>query len=623
MSASADSDPALAILGNDETLNPSLCAACRGLFTKQGIHQLRTQQGYRHLKLADIRSSSQKGCPVCKLFLEPENWGAALYGNGMDDRYIFARIENDSSYVRPSGAFVMSRLELSWVTDEKRQFRKRISPLSFYAHQDDPCAAFVPRRPVHSDFASPKIISTARAFIDECRAGHAECEPRESPACLPTRVLDVTGNRPEAEVKLHLPHPQEIAEYVTLSYCWGGPQPLLLTLETLEEFQSGIDISRLPPTIRDAVVTTRNLGFQYLWVDALCIIQDSEQDKFNEIGNMGEVYRNSTITLSASQATSVTQGFSPVFTFQGVGADGDNIAAQGVAVDLSLAAGKRGRFHLTKKVYDQVETQPLNKRGWALQEYLLSGRILSFGNEAVWICGRHKHRPLIPSVMYVAVFPSLARTTLSAARQLNADQRSELWADAVNDFTGRDLTIADDRIRALTGVISVFEVAWADKCLWGLWESNFVVDAWWRRSRAAPPALSNARSRRAPSWSWMSVDSQVQQRDQSARSTTASLVSIADSRWAVNLAAKLIPARQQQQRLVMHMDLTEEGAREEVNGRAMSLLQLGEHLNGFSEGLLVVEEAVGSNTFRRVGFFESCDDSHLWADAQYRTVELV
>ncbi|KAK3392824.1 heterokaryon incompatibility protein-domain-containing protein [Podospora didyma] len=565
----------------------------------------------------------------------------------MNDRHIFVRLEDDSAYMKP-GALVVCRLSLSWITNEKRQSRKRISPLSFYASEDDPCASFVPIRPVHSDFATPRVISTARAFIDECRGGHPECEPR-TPTRLPTRVLDVTGS----QVKLHTPGCHELGEYVTLSYCWGGPQPLLLTQHTVDEFRSGLDESRLPPTIRDAVTATRLLGFRYLWVDALCIIQDSEQDKLFEIGNMGEVYRNSIVTLSASRSSSVNQGFSPGIKGQdnGIKVSG---SSEGVAVELSLAGGHKGRLNLAKKIYDQFEALPLNQRGWALQEYLLSGRILAFGNEAVWMCGKHKHRPLVPSIMYIAPFPSLARTTLSAVRQLKADERASIWADVVNDFTGRDLTVADDRVWALAGVINVFQVAWADKCMWGLWRSNFVVDAWWRRSRHAKPALSNTRSKRAPSWSWMSLNSQVQQRDMAVRSTTASLVSVADdSGWAINLHARLLPTphqpdvelpnteaaqsvvvqaqdslslltsvlrhTQQQQRLILHMDLLED----EVDGKPKLLLQLGEHASGFSEGLIVVQEMAGDITFRRVGFFESCDDSHLWASAQYQTVRLI
>ncbi|KAK0703092.1 heterokaryon incompatibility protein-domain-containing protein, partial [Lasiosphaeria miniovina] len=365
----------------------------------------------------------------------------------------------------------------------------------------DPCAAFVPRRPVHSDFTSQTVISIATGIIDECRNGHSECQPRQ-PTPLPTRVLNVAGG----QVRLHLARPDEHAEYVTLSYCWGGPQPLILLHDTLDTFVEGIDTDRLPLTIRDAVAATRALGLQYLWVDALCIIQDSEEDKGFEIENMGEVYRNSVLTLAASRATSVNQGFSPTALPDSSPATSTISTAP---IDLSLANGKTGRLYLTKKVYDQVEALPLNKRGWALQERLLSGRVLAFGNEAVWMCGKHRHRPLVASVLYTAPFPSLTCTTLAALRALDAARRASHWADVISDFTGRDLTVADDRVRALMGVVNVFAAVWGDRCLWGLWTSSFVLGAWWR----ARPRPGDIRSARAPSWSWMSLDCQVQQRD--------------------------------------------------------------------------------------------------------------
>lgn len=38
-------------------------------------------------------------------------------------------------------------------------------------------------------------------------------------------------------------------------------------------------LDNLPPTIQDALRVTQTLGFQYIWIDALCIMQDSEDDK--------------------------------------------------------------------------------------------------------------------------------------------------------------------------------------------------------------------------------------------------------------------------------------------------------------------------------------------------------
>jgi hypothetical protein len=87
--------------------------------------------------------------------------------------------------------------------------------------------------------------------------------------------------------------------YITLSYCWGNLQGMLILLHgNLAELQRGINITSLPATFRDAVIVTKNLGFQYLWIDALCIIQDPETDKSLELPEMKDIYQNSALTIA-------------------------------------------------------------------------------------------------------------------------------------------------------------------------------------------------------------------------------------------------------------------------------------------------------------------------------------
>ena len=69
--------------------------------------------------------------------------------------------------------------------------------------------------------------------------------------------------------------PTRLDDYVALSYCWGGDQAVKTTKATLEKHKTGIPIYSLPATIRDAITVTRRVGIGFLWVDSLCIIQDS------------------------------------------------------------------------------------------------------------------------------------------------------------------------------------------------------------------------------------------------------------------------------------------------------------------------------------------------------------
>lgn len=101
--------------------------------------------------------------------------------------------------------------------------------------------------------------------------------------------------------------------YVALSYCWGTSQKnVLLTRATVKRFQTiGLDVAQLPQTIQDAILVTRNLGVRYIWIDALCIIQNEpELENFKlEAPKMGEYYSNAYVTLAAGSATDCAEGF--------------------------------------------------------------------------------------------------------------------------------------------------------------------------------------------------------------------------------------------------------------------------------------------------------------------------
>jgi hypothetical protein len=70
-----------------------------------------------------------------------------------------------------------------------------------------------------------------------------------------------------------------------------------------------INVDRLPKTVSDAITVTKGLGYQYLWVDSLCIIQNSKADWEAESVKMGQIYRNSVCTICASSADTADVGF--------------------------------------------------------------------------------------------------------------------------------------------------------------------------------------------------------------------------------------------------------------------------------------------------------------------------
>jgi len=158
------------------------------------------------------------------------------------------------------------------------------------------------------DMASPKAMERAKQRLEECQKEHIKCPARLRDSILPTRLLAV-GSDGDPTIKLHISRPDERGQYLALSYCWGGPQQYKTTEENVADNCQAIQLEKLPQTIQNAISIIRRLGFRYLWIDALCILQDSEIGKHREINHMGAVYRNASLTIVASNALCVSEGF--------------------------------------------------------------------------------------------------------------------------------------------------------------------------------------------------------------------------------------------------------------------------------------------------------------------------
>jgi hypothetical protein len=155
--------------------------------------------------------------------------------------------------------------------------------------------------------------ATMQAVLQEfhaCQAEHHKCQT--GPPLLPTRLVNVGVAPYEAQndiSKLHKSSPEERGNYVALSYCWGGPQKIVTSNETLTAMMSSLPRAMLPETIRDAIKVTRQSGIRYLWIDTLCIMQNNTSNQSYEIANMGNIYKNATLTIAANNSLSTEEAF--------------------------------------------------------------------------------------------------------------------------------------------------------------------------------------------------------------------------------------------------------------------------------------------------------------------------
>ncbi|KAH8654556.1 heterokaryon incompatibility protein-domain-containing protein [Tricladium varicosporioides] len=335
---------------------------------------------------------------------------------------------------------------------------------------------------------------------------------------MPTRVIDVGVDG--ENVRLFEPPQTMREEYVALSYCWGDVPFIKTLLENISEHKTALIISELPQTFKDAIAITRALCLRYIWIDALCIIQDSDEDKVKELGVMGKIYSFASLTISAVSAVSVFEGFLEV-------------KAQ-LSVELPFACpdGEMGSVVVTLQKGMDLWQERLYTRAWCLQENLLSPRVLLFcDGDVAWQCQTSPFRRMDNTyVLYnngnsaesaSSPFRRLPGSIFSEGKipyspikvsYLTTNPETELktWKCIVENYTRRRLSYLPDRLPALAGVAEKFQKVWTDEYLAGLWKHHFISLLAWRRSPDEPLVVFEPLGwYRAPSWSWASIEGPV------------------------------------------------------------------------------------------------------------------
>jgi hypothetical protein len=169
--------------------------------------------------------------------------------------------------------------------------------------------------------------------------------------------------------------------YVALSYVWGTSGQLTAVKSNLAELQTpgilnGSDEYLVPPqTIRDAMAVVTLLGERYIWVDALCIVQDDESTKVRQLNNMASIYGEAAVTIIAKD------GINSAFGIRGIaGSLPRNL-------DQSVFRLSNGRAAVVYPWTLDKKPTPWSSRGWTFQENLFSSRKLIFEGETVrWEC---------------------------------------------------------------------------------------------------------------------------------------------------------------------------------------------------------------------------------------------
>ncbi|KAL7917208.1 heterokaryon incompatibility domain-containing protein [Trichoderma austrokoningii] len=370
----------------------------------------------------------------------------------------------------------------------------------FHLYRNNPASRYIRARSPILDVASPHSCQQASACLEECILHHRDC-PKPQLAQLPTRVIDCTD---PGHPKLLITGSMRCS-YAALSYVWGEKQPHCTTQKNLDTYlTSGINRNLLPKTIRDAIDSTHRFNIRYLWVDALCILQDSREDKDREIHQMRRIYEQAHVTLIAASAHMVSEGFLH---------DRPRVPPYSRLPFICPDNGQIGAMALSPvwKQYDDKQ-EPVNTRAWCLEERLLSSRAFIYASHTLqYHCQTHTinignniHNPQdgrrLPRLVFSPTTPlPLSKEDLSRARVT--------WHDIVDNYTSRHVTKERDKLLALAGVVEKFHRVMGSGYIGGLWRSTLLRDLLWMKDyNAYAPRPGKYR---APSWSWAAVDGRV------------------------------------------------------------------------------------------------------------------
>jgi hypothetical protein len=352
-------------------------------------------------------------------------------------------------------------------------------------------------------------LLAAKSWLEHCAANHELCNEKSAVVPpFPTRILLIGDEK----LTLVVGDDAERDRFAALSHCWGGSQPLRTLEANIKSHQEqGIAISDLPATFRDAIHACKFLGYRYIWIDSLCIVQDDRSDWEREAGRMAGVYANAHVVIGGSSSGSSSE----TFLDKGAG-----FFRGGVFLDPKTKAN--GVYYSPDlHSYGGAYTpEPLETRGWTFQERQLASRFLTFGTtEALWDCKTEYACECRGARMLEGKALETGDISFDDRILLEGDKTRfyKYWRENfVPHYMSRHFTFPEDRLVALAAVAETYQGLVGDTYVAGLWKSEIKRDLLWqptKHSTSYKKPYGDASSEKPapgiPSWSWASANMPV------------------------------------------------------------------------------------------------------------------
>ena len=373
-----------------------------------------------------------------------------------------------------------------------------------------------------SGTGSPAATAVAIHWIRTCVTRHRQCNPGLCSRFFPTRIIDL-GSPGEAHEPVIVEHAETFEPYVALSHRWGDAGLPQTTLANIAQRKRSVSVTELSKTMQEAIAVVRSLGFRYLWIDALCIIQDSKEDWLRESLRMSEVFKSAILTIAVTDSDHHSKG---VFTAR------EASCVRPVRFeDFRMPRTSRSWFDGEGVLYvlpsagkASKGVRPngaLDSRGWVLQEQLLSPRILYYSRgELFWDCvtvSASESSPISSSLLAddrssETWALKLIRRVVTSATDVAAARKhmGAAWLELATNYSARKLSNPKDKLMAMEGILIRGSVlTFGDALVSGMWKSDLWKQlTWWTPGPNLDSHIEEPKFL-APSWSWMSTDGPI------------------------------------------------------------------------------------------------------------------
>ncbi|GKU19703.1 unnamed protein product [Fusarium langsethiae] len=375
----------------------------------------------------------------------------------------------------------------------------------------------------------PRAAWSLRDWLEGCITSHDECQTLPN-SSLPIRLVDVipsgAGPKPPAPTD-HInalsvdamPHVKILptaglskdTRYLTLSHCWGKSVPIKLLNETRALYEKQIPIEDLLKTdakvFREAIWVTRCLGYQYLWIDALCINQEDGDEKATEVARMDQIYSGGAANLSATSVSCGAEGM--IFTRE------DNLYELFPCDWKMVEMGQEKNDYLVAYVDEnELGEEPTNKRAWVFQERILAPRVIHFCKNKIFReCSKEQMDELQDYVPWINIpkQASQAHVNLDLYKGFDGLEEEQIlyhqFRCRLELYSRSALTFPQDRLPSVAGIskaIGRYMGLGEDQYFAGLWKNDLPKALLWQTdytlgNRNWDPEHAGYIS---PSWSW-------------------------------------------------------------------------------------------------------------------------